>query len=166
MRFAVATAALIGAATAQNATTLPPVYVTDVVTAYTTFCPEATEITHAGQTYTVSSATTLTITNCPGGCTITSLSTPVAPVTVSSAIGQPSASTTAVPVVPVPSAASSAPYYPSSNGTVPAPSSSGAASSTGSSSSSTPSPYTGAASKTYFSAGAGFLALFGLVAAL
>ncbi|KAK5684142.1 hypothetical protein LTS10_004006 [Elasticomyces elasticus] len=161
MRFAVATAALIGAATAQNATTLPPVYVTDVVTAYTTFCPEATEITHAGQTYTVSSATTLTITNCPGGCTITSLSTPVAPVTVSSAIGQPSASTTAIPVVP----SSSAPYYPSSNGTVVAPSSSGAASPTGSSSSSTPSPYTGAASKTYFSAGAGFLALFGLVAA-
>jgi hypothetical protein len=44
-----------------------PAYVTEVVTAYTTYCPEATEITHAGETYTVSEATTLTITNCPGG---------------------------------------------------------------------------------------------------
>lgn len=44
-----------------------PAYVTEVVTAYTTYCPEPTEITHAGETYTVSEATTLTITNCPGG---------------------------------------------------------------------------------------------------
>jgi hypothetical protein len=43
-----------------------------VVTAYTTFCPVATTIVHANQTYTVTSATTLTITNCPGGCTISS----------------------------------------------------------------------------------------------
>jgi len=65
MRFAVAAAAagLAGVAVAQNAT-VSDVYVTDVVTAYTTFCPEATKITHAGQTYTVSQATTLTITNC------------------------------------------------------------------------------------------------------
>lgn len=33
-------------------------------------CPEATKFTHAGSTYTVSEATTLTITNCPGGCTV------------------------------------------------------------------------------------------------
>ena len=39
-------------------------YVTDVVTAYTTYCPEPTKITHKGETYTVSEATTLTITNC------------------------------------------------------------------------------------------------------
>lgn len=30
-------------------------YTTEVVTAVTTYCPEATEITHAGTTYTVSS---------------------------------------------------------------------------------------------------------------
>jgi len=44
-----------------------PAYVTEVVTAFTTYCPEPTEITHAGETYTVSEATTLTITNCPDG---------------------------------------------------------------------------------------------------
>ena len=74
MRFTAAAtvAAMAGAASAappSNGTA--PVYVTDVVTAYTTYCPEATIITHKGETYTVSSATTLTITNCPGGCTVT-----------------------------------------------------------------------------------------------
>jgi hypothetical protein len=44
-------------------------YTTEVVTAVTTYCPAATEITHGGQTYTVTEATTLTITNCP--CTVT-----------------------------------------------------------------------------------------------
>ncbi|MCJ1324984.1 hypothetical protein MMC10_001646 [Thelotrema lepadinum] len=44
-------------------------YTTEVVTAFTTFCPGATTLTHLGSTYTVTSATTLTITNCP--CTIT-----------------------------------------------------------------------------------------------
>jgi hypothetical protein len=37
--------------------------------AITTYCPYATEIVHGGKTYTVSSATTLTITDCP--CTLT-----------------------------------------------------------------------------------------------
>lgn len=74
MRFAAAAtaAAMAGAASAHVAAPpayngTAPVYTTEVVTAYTTFCPEATMITHKGQTYTVSSATTLTITNCPGG---------------------------------------------------------------------------------------------------
>jgi hypothetical protein len=44
-------------------------YTTEVVTALTTYCPAATQLTHNGKTYTVTSATTLTITNCP--CTIT-----------------------------------------------------------------------------------------------
>jgi hypothetical protein len=70
MRFAVAAAAVVGVAAAQNATA-SDVYVTEVVTAFTTFCPYATSFTHAGSTYTVSEATTLTITNCPGGCTVT-----------------------------------------------------------------------------------------------
>lgn len=42
---------------------------TEVVTAYTTWCPGATEITHGSHTYTVTEATTLTITDCP--CTLT-----------------------------------------------------------------------------------------------
>ena len=63
------------------------VYTTEVVTAFTTYCPEATTFSHGGVTYTVTEvrsvvttvypqqlltenqATTLTITNCP--CTIT-----------------------------------------------------------------------------------------------
>lgn len=70
--FAVA-AAFAGVASAASGWapqgTSANVYVTDVVTAYTTYCPSATKLTHAGTTYTVTEATTLTITNCP--CTIT-----------------------------------------------------------------------------------------------
>jgi hypothetical protein len=43
-------------------------YTTEVVTALTTYCPEPTEITHGGKTWTITKATTLTITDCP--CTI------------------------------------------------------------------------------------------------
>lgn len=43
-------------------------YTTTVVASLTTFCPFATIITHGAKTYTVESATTLTITDCP--CTI------------------------------------------------------------------------------------------------
>lgn len=45
-----ASAALVAGAAAWGNDT---VYVTEVVTAYTTYCPAATEITHGGQTYTV-----------------------------------------------------------------------------------------------------------------
>lgn len=47
----------------------PPTYTTEVVTELTTYCPQSTQITHGGVTYTVTEATTLTITNCP--CTVT-----------------------------------------------------------------------------------------------
>ncbi|KAJ8126795.1 hypothetical protein O1611_g6841 [Lasiodiplodia mahajangana] len=43
-------------------------YTTKVVTAYETYCPYATQITYGTNTYTVTEATTLTITDCP--CTI------------------------------------------------------------------------------------------------
>ncbi|KAG6100607.1 hypothetical protein E4U30_004275 [Claviceps sp. LM220 group G6] len=43
-------------------------YTTQVVTALTTYCPLATTLTYGNKTYTVKSATTLTITDCP--CTI------------------------------------------------------------------------------------------------
>ncbi|KAG5356717.1 hypothetical protein CJU90_2061 [Yarrowia sp. C11] len=42
---------------------------TNVVTAYTTYCPYPTEIVEGNKTYTVTEATTLTITDCP--CTRT-----------------------------------------------------------------------------------------------
>jgi len=66
MKFSVAAvlAAAAGAHAWSNIT-----YTTEVVTALTTYCPGPTKITHAGSTYTVTSATTLTITNCP--CTVT-----------------------------------------------------------------------------------------------
>ena len=47
------------------------VYVTEVVTSYTTYCPNPTTFAVNNKTYTVSSATTLTITDCPGGCKVT-----------------------------------------------------------------------------------------------
>ncbi|GAV26715.1 hypothetical protein PMKS-000170 [Pichia membranifaciens] len=68
--------ALAGSAVAgfSNDTT-----VTEVVTAFTTYCPEPTTIVTNGKTYTVTSATTLTITDCP--CTIVHTTTSAAPST-------------------------------------------------------------------------------------
>jgi hypothetical protein len=43
-------------------------YTTEVVTAYTTYCPYPTEVVHGSTTYTVTEATTLTISDCP--CTV------------------------------------------------------------------------------------------------
>ncbi|KAK6437850.1 hypothetical protein LTR95_005961 [Oleoguttula sp. CCFEE 5521] len=159
-------AAAASASWAPPANGTAPVYVTDVVTAYTTYCPEATQITHAGQTYTVSSATTLTITNCPGGCTITrpvTSSTPVAPVPYTTPVA-PVPYTTPVAPAPVPSGA---PPAPPANGTVPVyPTGTAAPTKSTSTPSASPIvPYTGAASKA--SAGvAGLLAVFGLAALL
>ncbi|KAK4151433.1 clock-controlled protein 6 [Chaetomidium leptoderma] len=66
MKFAAAVLALaVGALAVSNETVT---YTTEVVTAITTFCPEATEVTYGGSTYTVTEATTLTISDCP--CTI------------------------------------------------------------------------------------------------
>lgn len=70
--FAVA-AALVGLAAAwpKNATTTTDeiVWTTEVVTSYETYCPGPTTVVVNNQTHTVTTATTLTITNCP--CTIT-----------------------------------------------------------------------------------------------
>merc|ERR1712070_883065 len=177
MRFtaAVAAAGLAGAATAAHmgnstmAASASDVYVTDVVTAYTTYCPEPTKITHKGETYTVSEATTLTITNCPSGCTVTK---PASSAVVSSApvVPETTAPVETAPVettpvaMPMPSAGAP---YPSANGTTTAPYAPGVPAGTGSSAtgSSTAPAYTGAANQAYLSASAGFLALFGLVAA-
>jgi hypothetical protein len=51
---AVAAAALVAGANAWGNST-GMVYTTEVVTAFTTYCPSATEVTHGGKTYTVSS---------------------------------------------------------------------------------------------------------------
>lgn len=59
-----ASLALVGSAFAGSNDT----YVTEVVTEFTTYCPEATTFTTNGKTYTVTEATTLTITDCP--CTL------------------------------------------------------------------------------------------------
>lgn len=66
MKFAAALLALaVGVMAASNDTVT---YTTEVVTAITTYCPEATEVTYGGSTYTITEATTLTISDCP--CTI------------------------------------------------------------------------------------------------
>ncbi|KAI9683694.1 MAG: hypothetical protein M1829_005000 [Trizodia sp. TS-e1964] len=114
MRFSIiaAAAALAAGAQAQvyqNGTQ----YTTQIVTAYTTYCPLPTTIVQNNKTYTVTSATTLTITNCP--CTISKpvfTTTVPAPVSTSKVVFQnstvvikPSTSivtvkpTTVVPVV-------------------------------------------------------------------
>ena len=63
-------AAATGALASWNGT-----LTTAVVTALTTYCPYATELTHNGIVYTVTEETTLTITDCP--CTITQVRLPL-----------------------------------------------------------------------------------------
>jgi hypothetical protein len=90
-------------------------YTTEVVTAYETYCPAPTTITYGQSTYTVSEATTLTITDCP--CTIskpvytTSKASTVpttAPTTYATVTPPSSKPTTAVPTT----------YYPTGNSTL------------------------------------------------
>lgn len=66
MKFSAAAvlAAAAGVSAYSNVT-----YTTEIVTAVTTYCPYATQVTYGGTTYTITEATTLTITDCP--CTIT-----------------------------------------------------------------------------------------------
>lgn len=52
------------------AATAGPSVVTNVVTAFTTYCPEATTLSYGGKLYTATAHETLTITDCP--CTLTS----------------------------------------------------------------------------------------------
>lgn len=90
------TAAVVLAAAAGAAAWGNETVVTEVVDTYTTYCPYATEITHGSKTYTVTEATTLTITDCP--CTITK------PVTTTSSVSCPPTEvpvpTTEVPAPP------------------------------------------------------------------
>lgn len=65
-------AAAVGLVAAQNGTV---VTTTRVVAEYTTYCPEPTTFEFHGTKYTVTEATTLTITDCP--CTIVEVSPPI-----------------------------------------------------------------------------------------
>ncbi|KAI6859269.1 hypothetical protein KC338_g3140 [Hortaea werneckii] len=83
-------------ATANATSSTGDVYVTEVVDKFTTYCPYATSFTAGGKTYTVSSATTLTVTDCPDGCTVSkpaSMSAPTtaAPVTTAMSSSKPAA---------------------------------------------------------------------------
>lgn len=66
MKFTVAAVIALAAGVQAHADNVT--YTTEVVTAYTTYCPAATQITYGSKTYTVTEATTLTISDCP--CTI------------------------------------------------------------------------------------------------
>jgi len=100
MKFSVA--AVIAAAAGAQAWAGNVTYTTEVVTAVTTYCPYATQITYGSSTYTITEATTLTITDCP--CTVTKPvsvtstpygnSTAVAPKTTPTKVGTISASAT------------------------------------------------------------------------
>lgn len=64
MKYAFAIFLAAGALASMNDT-----LTTVVVTVLTTYCPEATELTHNGVVYTITEETTLAITDCP--CTLT-----------------------------------------------------------------------------------------------
>lgn len=201
MRFAVAAAGLAAVANAAqwnygsyappvNETTAAPVYTTEVVTEYTTYCPSPTSIEHGGVTYTVTEATTLTITNCP--CTVTKpvyssvvtecstwynrtcVSADLIRNTDSSNSAPPPAPTypASTPISPVYPTSVPAPPYPAPNNTSPVapvyPPATGTVSVTTPPAGSQTSPiapgYTGAANKASFGAAGLFVA--GLLAAL
>ncbi|OAA55639.1 hypothetical protein ISF_07744 [Cordyceps fumosorosea ARSEF 2679] len=99
MKFFVATAALVGLTAAhKNATgTGEVVWTTEVVTAYTTYCPAPTTVVVNNKTHTVTEATTLTITDCP--CTISKPHTPTGGVPVTTNPAKPTG-TGAIPTGP------------------------------------------------------------------
>lgn len=69
MKFTVAAVAALAVGVSAGTAHQNVTYTTEVVTELTTFCPGPTEISHNGKTYTITEATTLTITDCP--CTVT-----------------------------------------------------------------------------------------------
>ncbi|ESZ90569.1 hypothetical protein SBOR_9046 [Sclerotinia borealis F-4128] len=60
--------ALAASVSANGNHSISAVWVTDVVTSFTTVCPAATTLSFNGVTYTATESETITITNCP--CTI------------------------------------------------------------------------------------------------
>jgi hypothetical protein len=155
MRFStVAAAAAFVAGTNAWSNHTGPAYVTEVVTAYTTYCPEPTKITHGHKTYTVTKATTLTISDCP--CTVTKPA-PTSAVYTTPVVVKPSAPAPHVPSVAPP--APPAPYKNETTPVAPAP-----PAGTGAPTTSAPPKFTGAANKAFAASGAGLAAVFGVAA--
>ncbi|KAK6520942.1 hypothetical protein TWF506_001180 [Arthrobotrys conoides] len=98
-----------------------PSYTTTVVSSYVTYCPYPTTITEGGKEYTVTEATTLTVTNCPCTRTLTCSTTTSTSCPPTKTPVEPS---TYVPPPPSYTAPEPTPTYappPSYNTTVPPP---------------------------------------------
>jgi len=167
MKFAIAIAALAAGVSASypGYSAAPNVtYTTQVVTSYETYCPGPTQITYGTNTYTVTEATTLTITDCP--CTVS------VPVYTTSSVACSTCSSSVSSAAPVyPTSVfptSAAPAYPTANTTAVYPSSTPEVPATGgvyptSTPSTSPIPTAGAGKVAALS-GAAFAGLVGLVA--
>lgn len=136
-------------------TVAPDVWTTSVLTAITTFCPGPTQITHAGKVYSITTATTLTISDCP--CTV---SVPVWTRTSTSC------STTATPAVTVSGAVSSVKTSVVAPAGTTSPSVSGWPAGAPSNTTGVVAPFTGAADKMAVHAVAGLAGVAGLAAML
>ncbi|KAJ5888784.1 hypothetical protein N7495_008825 [Penicillium taxi] len=165
--------------------------VTETVTAYTTYCPEATSFSHGSQTYTVSSAGYLTMTNGPYTVTrplltetvtqcnkcsstpvISASSTPVISVSSTPVI---SASVSSIPLISTRVAAASTPLVVASGSSGSGSDDSGSGGSGASSTGTSGAGATGASATPVFNAGAmnaatgagaALSAVFGVVALL
>ncbi|KAJ5860569.1 uncharacterized protein N7529_007879 [Penicillium soppii] len=131
---------------------------TEVITAYTTYCPEATSIVHGSQTYSISTPGHITMTN--GPFTVTRpLVTSTVTKCQSCSTPVPQVSSSSVPVIPVVPGVTSTPLVPNAEATGTA----GAAS--GSPTPSVP-VFNAGAVNAAAGAGAGLAAVFGAVALL
>jgi hypothetical protein len=169
----IASAAVLFTTTALAATPVPmstPI-TTEVYTVTTTYtsdyvfyCPSATVFTHKNATYTATSATWLTITNCP--CTVTYTSDPYA--TVPQVVSTVTSDGVVATVTYPPTLVNTVPPVVSSNfpaGAPTASSGSGSGSGSGSESSATEAPIQTAGAETYkLSGGLGALVALGLAA--
>ncbi|KAK9415334.1 hypothetical protein SUNI508_10524 [Seiridium unicorne] len=162
MKFSVAVAALaVGAQAnyaAENVT-----YTTEVVTAYTTYCPAATQVTYGGKTYTVTEATTLTISDCP--CTVSKPVYTTSSVICSTCTASASSASSPAPVYPTTYANGTAPTTSSVMATGGYTTSTAKASTTASTTSATSVP-TAAAGKIASLSGAAVAGFVGLIAFL
>ncbi|KAJ5942870.1 hypothetical protein N7516_003038 [Penicillium verrucosum] len=164
MRFSIAALAL-GAAGAMAGV------VTETLTEYTTYCPEATSIVHGGKTYSIATPghitmthgpytvtrpiETSTVTECKSCSTTAVASTPVASTPATST---PVASSS-VPLIPVPGVATSTPLVPGVGPT-------GVPSSPSSAATPSQPAFNAGAINAATGAGAGLAAVFGAVALL
>ncbi|KAJ5117086.1 hypothetical protein N7448_004033 [Penicillium atrosanguineum] len=142
MRFSIAVLALAAGALAAD--------VTETVTQYTTFCPEATTIAHGGHTYSISTPGHITMTNGPYTVTRPLITQTVTQCNSCSSTMVPSST----PIVP--SAPASTPLIPSGAGATGSSVPSGAAAPA----------FNAGAVNAATGAGAGLAAVFGAVALL